>query len=100
MPAVLGAELSQIVATVGLALDILGVSLLFWVGLPSTLAKSLVADVDFTVDGTERTPEQRRLTDSQVRAEQQGRRAPRMVGVIGLWLLIAGFSLQAIAVWL
>ena len=100
MPAVFCADLSQIVATFGLALDIVGVSLLFWVGLPRTLARSLVSDVDFIVEDAELTREQHRSNEAQVLAENQRRRAPRQVGVVGLSLLIAGFSLQAVAVWL
>ena len=98
MDAVLCAEPSQIIATCGLVLDIIGVAMLFWVGLPRTLVKNLIPE-NFVLEGNEHSRKHPDSIESQVLAKENRARGPRMVGLIGLGLLIVGFAMQAIALW-
>lgn len=46
------------VATIGLALDIVGVCMLFWFALPFRAARDLVSNVPFRLDRVDPSPEQ------------------------------------------
>lgn len=92
-------ELHDLLATIGLLLDILGVSVLFVFGLPENILKGRVSDAAFRVEGQE--PSSVEIENERLKRERQSRQ--RRNAAIGHWVglsaLVVGFSLQIVAVW-
>ena len=75
--------------TVGLGLDILGFSILFFFALPGVVARSLIGDGDFTVDGVERTPEQTKQDEQSAMKAKRWDRVSTIGHAVGLGLVAA-----------
>ena len=91
--------LQAIIATIGLGLDIVGVCILFFFGLPVRAAKDLVSNMPFRLREVEPSPEQ--LAEEQRIAAQEKR--DRRINALGQWsgigTLVLGFTLQIVALW-
>lgn len=91
-----GLECHQLFTMGGLSLDIIGVIILAWFALPKIIARSIVSDRDFFIEGVEPTPAQIER-DRRVAAQE---RRNEVIAAIGHWFgvaaLVVGFFLQGI----
>lgn len=87
----------DIVATVGLSLDIIGVCVLFIFGLPFRMAKDFISNSPFLT--TEPTAEQLAGSERIRAQERRERRINRIGQWSGIGLLVSGFGLQIVALW-
>lgn len=93
---------SQVLTTVGLALDILGVCILFRFGLPGAVRKAMrfARNIDLVDSVEELTPEEREEDRVQMARERRW----DVGSGIGQWsalvFLVLGFTLQIVAVWI
>ena len=92
---------SQTLVTVGLALDILGVCILFRFGLPGAVRKTIkfARNIDIVGSAEELTAEERE--EDRIQMERERRWDVR--SGIGQWsalvFLVLGFALQIVGVW-
>ena len=87
------------ISTIGLALDILGVVVLFYFGLPKRIALDMVSSRPFRVEGREFSQEEE-AEDRRIEARQRRNRRINHVGAAsGLAILAIGFSLQILGIW-
>lgn len=83
---------------VGLILDIIGVWILYVVGLPERIMGHLVDDTPFRLVGEELTPEQ--IEHDRIEAERKSSQEKRETRFrrLGISTLITGFILQGVGV--
>ena len=93
---------SQFLATAGLLLDILGVCILFRLGLPGAIRRSvpIARWIDVVGSEEELTPQEREEDKIQMRRERRWNAWSGFAQWSALVLLVVGFSLQIVAVWL
>lgn len=85
---------AQCLTILGLALDIVGVALVWYFGWPQpNLEPGVGMDIE---DGTPYGPNGETVADHNCKIEQQRSRY-RRISIFGLILLIAGFSAQLVA---
>ena len=90
-------HLSQILSGTGLALDIVGFSILFALAIPALVRKNFVPSDRVGLDGVEGDPGQaERLMDpgSAKRLEQRRRQRQSWCYWAGGWAVLIGFALQ------
>lgn len=92
---------SQVLITVGLGLDILGVCVLFRYGLPESIRRTirLARNIDVVGSAEDLTPEER----EEDRIQMERERLWDVGSGIGQWsalvFLVLGFVLQIVGVW-
>ena len=92
---------SQFLTTAGLLLDILGVCILFRLGLPGAIRRNIPTArwIDVVDSEEELTPQEREEDKIQMRRERRWNTWSRFSQWSALVLLVLGFSLQIVAVW-
>lgn len=93
-------EWHELLTTLGLLLDIAGVTVLFVFGLPHNILKGNVSSVPFHLEGRDPTDDQRELARVIRQREADQRRTVAIGHWGGLAALATGFSLQIVAVWM
>lgn len=92
---------SQGLITVGLGLDILGVCILFRLGLPGAVRKTIrfARNIDLVDSVEELTPEEREEDRIQMERERRWDVGSAICQWSALVFLVLGFTLQIVGVW-
>lgn len=94
---------AQILNTIGLLLDIVGVIILFRYTLPDAIRRSgllMARNIDVVGSEDELTPEEREEDRVQMAQERKWRRSSARWSWSGLLCLVTGFLMQIVAAWL